>query len=167
MEQLSDIQSRIYAFIARTIQTEGLPPTNREIGRVLGLSSTGHVEHHLRMLEKKGWIIRVPGKGRGIKLPKTATGIPLQGTIAAGVPLDIFPDPPQFLPIAEQLFGTREGIYALQVRGESMVEDHICDGDYVVIQPQAIYQDGDVLVAAHLQEGENGSATLKRVFSGI
>lgn len=163
MEPISDIQSKIYKFIVHTIETEGLPPTNREIGRALEISSTGHIEHHLRMLVKKGWIIKLQGKGRGIKLTKRP-GIPLKGTIAAGRPLDIYPDAPHLLEVVDHSFTQRGEIYALLVRGESMIEDHICDGDYVVIQPEASYQNGDIVVATHLQGGEGGSATLKRLF---
>ena len=87
MEPISPLQHKMYELIVRAIETEGMPPTNRELGRALGMPSTGHVNHHLSMLEKKGWIRRVPGKSRGIKLLKRSVGIPLKGAIAAGVVL--------------------------------------------------------------------------------
>ena len=166
MEPVSDIQRKIYEFIVHTIETERLPPTNREIGRALGLSSTSHVEHHLKVLAKKQWIVRMPGKGRGIKLIQRR-GIPLKGTIAAGRPLDIYPGTPDLLEMGEHFFAQRSDVYALLVQGESMIEDHICDGDYVVIQSETSYQNGDIVVATHLQGSEGGSATLKRVFQEV
>ena len=166
MEPVSDIQHKIYEFIVHTIETEGMPPTNREIGRALGMSSTSHVEHHLKALAKKEWIIRMPGKGRGIKLIQRS-GIPLKGTIAAGRPLDIYPGAPDLLEMVEHSFVQRSDVYALLVQGESMIEEHICDGDYVVIQSEASYQNGDIVVATHLQGSEGGSATLKRVFQEV
>src|SRR5881398_2260616 len=91
-EQASDIQRKMFNFIVKYIKAEGMPPTNREIGRELNIASTGHVDYHLTMLEKKGWISRQPKKSRGIKLTKQARGIPVKGRIAAGEPLDIFSD---------------------------------------------------------------------------
>jgi len=163
MEPISPLQRKMYELIVRALEAEGMPPTNREIGRALGILSTGHVNHHLSMLEKKGWITRVPGKSRGIKISKRPAGIPLKGAIAAGAPLDIYPDAPHSLQV-ESTFVQYEGVYALIVRGQSMIEDSICDGDYVVIKPLPTYHNGDIIVATHLQGGVNGSATLKRLF---
>ncbi|HLZ56543.1 MAG TPA: transcriptional repressor LexA [Ktedonosporobacter sp.] len=164
LEQASEIQRRMYDFIVSYMRAEGMPPTNREIGREMHIASTGHVDYHLTMLEKKGVITRQPKKSRGIKLTKQATtGIPVMGTIAAGEPLDIFSDASQSVDVGQQI-SESENSYALIVRGRSMIEDHICDGDYVVIKPQATCQNGDIVVAVHMQEGISGSATLKRFF---
>ncbi|HYT34167.1 MAG TPA: transcriptional repressor LexA [Ktedonobacteraceae bacterium] len=161
-DQTTDIQQRMYNFIVNYIKTEKMPPTNREIGRELNIASTGHVDYHLTMLEKKGWITRQPKKSRGIKLTKPVTGIPIWGSIAAGQPLEISTDPEQLLDAGREL--EHDGSYALVVKGRSMIEDHICDGDYVVIKPQDTCNNGDIVVAVHLQEGVSGSATLKRFF---
>lgn len=164
LEQASEIQRRMYDFIVNYMKSEGMPPTNREIGRELNIASTGHVDYHLTMLEKKGLISRQAKKSRGIKLIKPAQeGIPVMGTIAAGEPLDIYTDPTASIDVGNQ-FVDAENTYALVVRGRSMIEDHICDGDYVVIKPQATCQNGDIVVAVHMQEGESGSATLKRFY---
>jgi len=163
LEQASEIQVKMYDFIVRYMKSEGMPPTNREIGRELQIASTGHVDYHLTMLEKKGLISRQAKKSRGIKLTKQSTGIPIMGTIAAGEPIDIFRDPSMSVDLGSNLVDA-ESSYALVVRGRSMIEDHICDGDYVVIKPQSICQNGDIVVAVHMQEGESGSATLKRFF---
>lgn len=166
LEQASDIQRRMYEFIVSYMKLEGMPPTNREIGREMQIASTGHVDYHLTMLEKKGLISRQPKKSRGIKLTKPSTnsgGVPIMGTIAAGEPLDIFPDSAQTVELGHELVDS-ESAYALVVRGRSMIDDHICDGDYVVIKPQSTCQNGDIVVAVHVQDGVNGSATLKRFF---
>ena len=163
MEPISHIQRKMYDCIVRSLQTEGMPPTNRELGRKLGISSTGHIDHHLSELEKKGWITRIPGKSRGIRLTQRATGVPVKGTIAAGVPLDIYLDVPSLLRV-DGLWTQTEESYALLVQGDSMIEDHICNGDYVIIQPVLTCHDGDIVVVTHLQDGVNGSATLKRFF---
>ena len=165
VEQASEIQQRIYDFIEMYINTEGMPPTNREIGHAMNIASTGHVDYHLTMLEKKGWITRQAKKSRGIKLivPSQNQGIPVKGCIAAGEPLDIYTDAVDSVHLGPSFVETQDA-YALVVRGRSMIEDHICDGDYVVIKRQATCQNGDIVVALHLQEGPQGSATLKRFF---
>lgn len=164
LEQASEIQRRMYDFIVSYMRSEGMPPTNREIGRELKIASTGHVDYHLTMLEKKGLISRQAKKSRGIKLTKqTHEGIPVIGTIAAGEPLDIYSDATESVDVSSS-FTETDNSYALVVRGRSMIEDHICDGDYVVIKPQSTCQNGDIVVAVHMQEGVNGSATLKRFF---
>lgn len=160
-EHTSDIQRRIYEFIVEYIREQGMPPTNREIGSAMKIASTGHVDYHLSMLEKKGLIARESKKSRGIKLPQQQWGIPVEGSIAAGEPLDIFTDPEkQRLDVGRDL--EQQGTYALVVKGRSMIEDHICDGDYVVIKPQTTCANGDIVVAVHMQD--NGRATLKRFF---
>lgn len=165
LEQASEIQKKMYDFIVAYMKSEGMPPTNREIGREMQIASTGHVDYHLTMLEKKGLISRQPKKSRGIKLTlsRPSEGIPVMGTIAAGEPLDIFSDATQSLDIGRDLVD-KENSYALVVKGRSMIEEHICDGDYVVIKPQSTCQNGDIVVAVHMQEGISGSATLKRFF---
>jgi repressor LexA len=163
-EQASEIQRSMYTFIAQYMKAQGMPPTNREIGQAMHIASTGHVDYHLGMLEKKGLISRQPKKSRGIKLTRPANGVSVVGSIAAGEPLDIFAEADQrFVDVGSSL-AENENAYALVVKGRSMIEDHICDGDYVVIKPQKTCQNGDIVVAVHMQEGVSGSATLKRFF---
>ena len=166
LEQASDIQRRMYEFIVSYMKREGMPPTNREIGREMQIASTGHVDYHLTMLEKKGLITRQPKKSRGIKLTRStpvSSGVPIIGAIAAGEPLDIFTETSRTIEVGSNLVES-ENTYALVVKGRSMIDDHICDGDYVVIKPQSTCQNGDIVVAVHMQDGVNGSATLKRFF---
>lgn len=162
-EQTSELQRKMYEFIVKYMKLEGMPPTNREIGREMQITSTGHVDYHLTMLEKKGLISRQSKKSRGIKLVNQQTGVPVYGTIAAGEPLDIFEEADQTIELGQNLVDA-ESAYALIVKGRSMIEDHICDGDYVVIKPQDTCQNGDIVVAVHTHEGVSGSATLKRFF---
>jgi repressor LexA len=159
-EHTSDIQKRIYDFIVEYIRDEGMPPTNREIGSAMNIASTGHVDYHLSMLEKKGYITRESKKSRGIKLVQHPFGIRVMGSIAAGEPLEIFTDPSESLDTGRDI--EQQGTYALVVKGQSMIEDHICDKDYVVIKPQKTCENGDIVVAVHLLG--NGRATLKRFF---
>ena len=159
-EHTSEIQKKIYQFIVEYMREEGMPPTNREIGSSMKIASTGHVDYHLSMLEKKGFITRESKKSRGIKLVQQPYGVPVMGSIAAGEPLDIFTDSSETLDVGHDL--EQQGAYALLVKGQSMIEDHICDQDYVVIKPQATCENGDIVVAVHLQG--SGRATLKRFF---
>ena len=161
-ESLSDNQARIYAFIEDYILQNGRPPTNREIGEAVHISSTGHVDYHLSVLEKKGRIQREPKKSRGIRvLQPQPRGLPIEGTIAAGHPLDIYAaDQREALDLTTH---TRE--YVLLVRGDSMIEDHIADGDFVLIQRDAYIHDGDIIVATRRTgTAEAAAATLKRLY---
>jgi repressor LexA len=159
---LSDNQARIYSFIQEYTRREGRPPTNREIGAAVSIASTGHVDYHLTVLEKKGLIQRDRKKSRGIRLAQSDTrGLTIAGTIAAGEPLDIYQDEPrQALDLGAH---TRE--YVLLVRGDSMVDDHIASGDYVLIDPDAYVAEGDIIVATRKTgSGDAGAATLKRLY---
>src|SRR5579864_4489307 len=160
-ERSSDMQRKIFEFIADYIRTKGWPPTQREIAVAMGLASTRRVGHHLSILEKKGYITRQAKTSRGIELTKPLRGVRVMGRIAAGEPLEIFEDPVETIDVGRDL--ERENTYALVVKGRSMIDDHICDGDYVVIKRQSICQNGDIVVAVH-REGSSGSATLKRFF---
>jgi repressor LexA len=161
--ELSDPQRKIYRFIERYTHEYGRPPTNREIGNEVGIQSTGHVDYHLTMLERKGYITRERRKSRAIRVlrPEHPQGIRITGTIAAGAPLDIFSDSQQ-----DTLdLNTHAREYVLQVRGSSMIEDHIQDGDYVLVLPRTQIHDGDIIVATHkVANGDGGAATLKRIY---
>lgn len=160
----NDNQTRIYNFIVKYMAREGQAPTNREIGEEVGIGSTGHVDYHLAALEKQGKIFRLERKSRGIRLTETAPrGLIIEGTIAAGEPLEIFPasPDPERIDLAQH---TSE--YVLRVRGDSMIEDHIASGDLVLVQRDADIRDGDIIVATKLNAdtSEGGAATLKRIY---
>ncbi len=173
-DELSERQRSLMAFIEEYFDGHGRPPTNREIGNGLGIPSTGHVDYHLKALEKKGYISREQRTSRGIRIINSlrvvvnevvtaARGVPIIGTIAAGSPWDVADTTDDMLDVNPQTFGPRA--FALRVKGKSMIEDGILDGDYVVIDPF----DGqpkmrDIIVATNTAAGGSGAATLKRFF---
>lgn len=162
MANLSNLQTDIYEFIREYIDREGRPPTNREIGAQVKIESTGHVDYHLSVLEKKGYIERDRKKSRGIRVvQKEPRGLIVAGTIAAGQPLEIALDQ-----ATERLdLGVHAREYVLRVQGTSMIEDQISDGDYVLVDPDAYIGDGDIIVATQRTgSGEAAAATLKRLY---
>ncbi|HEY7833297.1 MAG TPA: transcriptional repressor LexA [Ktedonobacterales bacterium] len=161
MANLSNLQAEIYEFIRDYIQREGRPPTNREIGAQVKIESTGHVDYHLSVLEKKGYIARDRKKSRGIRIVgQQPGGLVIAGTIAAGQPLDIAQESSERLDLGVH---TRE--YVLRVRGTSMIDDQIADGDCVLVDPDAYVGEGDIIVATQRTgSGEAAAATLKRLY---
>ncbi len=159
--EMSDIQSKILAFIEEYTRKHGRPPTNREIGAKVQIHSTGHVDYHLTVLERRGYIVRERKMSRGIRLAtQEPAGLRMYGTIAAGQPIDIFADqqePPLDL-------GRHQREYVLKVQGNSMIDDHINDGDCVLVLPDVAINDGDIIVATHWTAGADGAATLKRIY---
>src|SRR4051812_9985233 len=136
--RLTERQREIYEFIREKIETRGYGPTVREIGEGFGIKSPNGVMCHLNALVSKGLVERAKGKARAIQLmdyhrPAGAAELPLMGLVAAGSPLEAVAQEER-LNFGE-LFGGPEH-YALKVRGQSMIEDHIDDGDYVVIRRQ-------------------------------
>ncbi len=171
-EDLSERQVALLQFIESYIQEQGRPPTNREIGADLGILSTGHVNYHLSVLEKKSYISREPRKSRGIRVlrslippeyvPEERT-IPIMGTIAAGSPLEFFRGHGDLLDWVNPSHYA-SGAYALQVKGDSMIEDGILEGDYVIVEPNHDPHQRDIIVATNTLAGAEGAATLKRFF---
>jgi repressor LexA len=165
LEQLTSRQREIYQFIRSKIQGRGYGPTVREIGNEFDIKSPNGVMCHLKALQKKGLIHREPNMSRAIQLlddptsaPAVPSGIKLIGRIAAGSPIEAIEQADE-----ELMFTDWEGAddkFALQVTGESMIEEHIADGDYVIIHKQEQARDGQI-VAVRDEEGE---ATLKRFF---
>ncbi len=154
---LTDRQRQIYDFIQDKIESRGYGPTVREIGTAFNIKSPNGVMCHLKALEKKGLIIREGFSARAIQLvdhhPR-ANGLPLLGLVAAGSPtLAVEQDERVEF---KELFGGPDH-YVLRVRGQSMIDDHIEDGDYVVIRKQETAQDGERVVAMI-----NDEVTLKR-----
>ncbi len=147
----------------------GRPPTIREICAAVKINSTSHINYHLRILERQGLLRREPGS-RGF-MPTLPTGLAVRGSIAAGEPLDLFgddmPEMLEFDAIAMTAIPirTRREIYALRVRGDSMIEDGILNGDYVLIAPGTTVANGAIAIATrNSANGGRGAATLKRVF---
>ena len=161
-------QRQIVDFIAQYIQKQGYAPTLQEIANSLGVSSLATVHEHLETLEEKGLIKRKPGKNRSIELINThidftterELDIPVLGFIAAGAPIEPHTDPNATIGIAPSFVTGKKRVYVLQVRGESMIEAQIMDGDYVIIEETDEARNGQIVVAML----ENGFATLKRYY---
>jgi repressor LexA len=168
-----DLRTRIYDAVEAYWLMQGRPPTIREIGAAAGGAAPGLVAYHINVLVLQGRLRKKPGV-RGIFLAHPF-GLPVKGTIAAGLPLDLFDDGEQELLEFGELRSAPLGfpvgapplreIYALRVRGQSMIEDGILNGDYVLITPAQTVENGIIAVALHRAgTGDRGAATLKRVF---
>ncbi len=166
---LTDRQRQILDLIAETVRDRGYPPSVREIGEAVGLSSPSTVHSHLSALERAGYLRRDPSKPRAIEvidngLPETSLhrapvrDVPLVGRIAAGSPILAEEDIQEIYPLPAELVGN-DPVFMLDVRGDSMIDAGIFDGDYVVIRRQSVANDGQ-LVAALVSEEE---ATVKRL----
>ena len=163
---LTPRQLKILSVIKKAVEDQGYPPTMREIGQAAGLSSTASVTYQLQILEEKGWIRRDAARGRAIEItlpgqdgeaaPQDKTRlIPLVGRIAAGNPILAEQEVEEVLPLPESIVGKGD-LFLLQVKGDSMIDLAICDGDFVVIRSQKDAQKGEI-VAAMI----DGEATVK------
>lgn len=160
-------QQQILDYIKQYIQSYRSAPTLREIAEAIGVGSLATVHEHLQTLEKKGLITRTSGKNRSIELVKTEMNFevegfeaPILGFIAAGAPIEPYTDPNATMNLPRELVSGKKRTYVLQVRGQSMIDDHINDGDFVVIEQTETATDGEIVVALL----DNGMATLKRFF---
>lgn len=160
-------QKQILEFLNIYIGKFGHAPTLVEIAKKIGVKSLATVHEHLQTLEKKGLIKRSSGLVRGIeivdqKISNIVKGIelPLSGFIAAGLPIEPYTDPSATFAVAPNLVSAQKKSYVLQVKGESMIEDGILDGDFVVVEETNQAKNGDIVVAMI----DNGVVTLKRFF---
>lgn len=161
-------QRQILNFINQYIQKNGLAPSLRQIAESIGVSSLATVHEHLQILETKGVLKRFKGSIRGIKLadewqvPYQTSGVelPILGFIAAGQPIEPYTDPNATLSVPPKMVSEKKPTFVLQVKGNSMIEDGILDGDFVVMEQQEEAKNGDIVVALL----ESGFATLKRYF---
>ncbi len=161
-------QRQILGFIRQFIETNGCAPTLRDIADAIGVNSLSTVHEHLTTLESKGLIKRKYGKARSIKLtqenevftPPKGISVPILGFIAAGAPLEPHTDPNATLDISPSFVSGKRRVYVLQVRGNSMIEEQIRDGDFVVVEETENANNGEIVVALL----DNGMATLKRFF---
>jgi len=165
--ELTARQITILDFIKTSSESQGYAPSMREIGEAAGLNSPASVKYQLDILEEQGFIRRDADRGRAMEvvLPDHMSGagahtdktrfIPLVGSIAAGVPITADQQIEETLPLPESLVGKGD-LFMLKVKGESMINAAICDGDYVVIRQQKDANNGDI-VAAMI----DGEATVK------
>jgi repressor LexA len=169
-------KQRIIEFIEETLRARGYPPSVREIAQAVGLASTSAVHHHLSSLERDGLLERGATQSRALRLTPAAHSsaaddritnledrrahvLPVIGEIAAGGPIEAYQDVTETLSVPE-LLAPGGDAYVLRVRGDSMIDAHIEDGDLVVIRPQQTARNGDIVVA----QVEENAVTLKRFF---
>ena len=169
---LTKRQQEIFDFIRKYSAKYGYPPTVRDIGKAVGLASSSTVHAHLANLEKIGLLRRDPSKPRAIELLDRAVGnavdsvrqifptegLPVLGSVAAGQPMLAEENIEGYVSIPD-IAGGREGEYLLRIRGDSMVEAGILEGDHVVVHPQETARNGEIVVALLGEE-----ATVKRYF---
>jgi len=174
----ADRKLKILNHIAATLRARGYPPSVREIALAVGLSSTSAVHHHLMILEREGYLERGAAQSRAIRLTPTAAIqmglthelvpqsvsadahiVPIIGEIAAGGPIEAYQDASESMAVPD-LLAPGGDAYVLRVRGNSMIEEHIADGDFVLIRPQTTARNGDIVVA----QVEENAVTLKRFF---
>jgi repressor LexA len=156
-------QKEILDFLARHIERKGYAPTIEEIGDHFGLSSLATVHKHLTNLQTKGLIKRAWNQSRALELVPTqvkvqAVELPLLGRVAAGTPIEAI-QASETIFVPEDMVGRRE-TYVLQVKGDSMIEEQIRDGDYVIVENRKIAREGEMVIA--LIDGDK--ATLKKFF---
>lgn len=167
-KNLSDKQLAILEVIQRSVATLGYPPSMREIGDAVGLSSLSSVTHQLNQLELSGYLRRDPNRTRALEVlidvsrPEggvesdsptpigDATMVPLVGRIAAGIPITADQQVDEVFPLPRQLVGKGD-LFMLKVAGDSMIDAAICDGDWIVVRQQKTAENGDI-VAAMLDE---------------
>jgi repressor LexA len=158
--QLTRRQQDIYDYLRDNAERFDHPPSYDELCEQLGLRSRGSLHKHIQALIQAGLVQPLDGMHRGIRLVEegeSQPGIPLLGTIAAGQPIQAVPQP-ETLQVPEELLGRRP-CYALRVRGDSMIEAGILDGDYVVIEQRDSARNGEIVVALI----DNDEVTLKRI----
>ena len=160
-------QRQILDFIRQFIQANGSAPTLKQIAGAIDVSSLATVHEHLQALEEKGLIKRKHGKSRSMELTEVDSNLvsesfdaPILGFVAAGAPIEPYTDPNATMNIPAAFVSGKKRTYVLQVRGQSMIEDHINDGDFVVLEQTEYANDGDIIVALL----DNGMATLKRFY---
>ena len=167
MPKLGKTQKAVYTFICDYIESNLIPPTVREIGAAVGLKSTSTVHMHLQNLSAKGLIILNPSKQRSITLPKATAAmgiasVPLVGNVAAGQPILAEENIQEYLSIPGSFLRGRTlgEVFALNVRGNSMIEIGIHDGDMIIVDKGSQASEGDIVVARVGDE----TATVKRLY---
>ncbi len=172
MKDLSAKQRRILDYIRDFIDEHDYPPSIRQIQEACDISSTSVVDYNLRILERLGYIRRDREVSRAIELiagrrPRVVP-VPIIGTIAAGQPIPVPAadtwqdyDPENAIEVSPEMLGNRENVYALRVKGQSMIDALVNDGDIVLMQAASAAQDGDMVAAWLKREQE---ATLKKLY---
>jgi repressor LexA len=168
MEDLTERQRKVLDFIYEFVEGNGYPPTHEEIQFEVGLSSKSHVHFYLKALEREGYIERAPNIPRGIRLTSkgdrdrfTNIKVPFLGQIAAGEPISFSDAGHETIELTRDIVRDGDGLYALRVKGDSMVDALINDGDIVVMKHQQEAGNGE-MVAVRLKDHDE--TTLKRFY---
>jgi repressor LexA len=163
-------QRQIVDFLAQYIQKNGFAPTLQEIATAINVSSLATVHEHIQALERKHIVKKHEGAVRGIELldrtflnVSESIDLPWLGYIAAGSPIEPHPDQDASFKVSPEMISGKKRSYVLQVKGQSMIEDHIDDGDFVVIEETQDVNNGDIVVALL----DNGLATLKKYYKEV
>ncbi|MBR2603694.1 MAG: transcriptional repressor LexA [Bacilli bacterium] len=167
MEKLTVKQNLVLDYLKRSIAKNGYPPTVREIGKALDLSSPATVQAHLNTLEAKGYIKRGNSKNRAIELlinndyiESDTVDVPLLGKVTAGNPIEAIEMPDEFFTLPASMIPTKKEVFTLKVSGTSMINAGVHDGDIVIVQRQATAENGDMVVAMT----EDNEVTLKTFY---
>lgn len=167
MERLTNKQNQVLDYIKQSIAKNGFPPTVREIGSALGLSSSATVHAHITTLENKGYLKRVGAKNRAIELlvkneyeKEDVVDVPLLGKVTAGSPIEAIEIPDEFFTLPSYLIPAKKEVFTLRVSGESMINAGVHDGDIVIVQRQQVANNGDMVVAMT----EDNEVTLKTFY---
>ncbi|UDM31671.1 transcriptional repressor LexA [Lentilactobacillus laojiaonis] len=163
-------QFEILNYIWDKVSEHGYPPTVREIGEAVHLSSTSTVHGHLSRLEKRGLILKDPAKPRALEvteagleflgISKDTDKIPMLGTVTAGEPILAVEEATSFFPLPPNLANEESGLFMLQIRGTSMINCGILNGDYVIVKKQSTANNGEIVIALT----DENEATCKRFF---
>ncbi|HAJ33604.1 MAG TPA: repressor LexA [Candidatus Atribacteria bacterium] len=156
---LSSNLTKTFQLIQKKIKESGYPPTVREICKAVGVTSSATAHKYLTILEERGYISREKERSRAIKIIPQTKKVPVVGSVAAGEPLWALKDITEIIPIPEELSGSEES-FMVKVEGDSMIGDHILDGDYVMVKPQQDADNGDIVIALLNQE----EVTVKRLY---
>lgn len=146
MIKLTARQQQVFDVIKSHMEDTGCPPTRVELAKILGFKSANAAEEHIKALARKGAIEIIEGASRGIRLPEEARGIPLVGRVAAGNPILAQEHIEDYLPIPQNFFHPPAD-FLLEVRGMSMRDAGILDGDYLAVRETKVAKNNDIVVA--------------------
>ena len=168
MEKLTNKQENVLIAIKKYIANNGYPPTVRELGSLLNLTSTATIQSHLQTLERKGYIKKSNVKNRTLELlvpneydtNNPVMDIPLVGKVTAGSPIDAIEIPNEYFSIPITMIPKGKQVFALNVSGESMINAGIYDGDTIIVERRPNAENGEIVVAMN----DNNEATVKRFY---
>lgn len=163
MKNLTKRQQETLSYVTRVKSEKGYMPTIREISEALNLKSTSSAFAHLQALEKKGYVKRDPTKPRALEIipqiRRELIEIPVIGTVAAGTPILAHQNIEEYFPVPYDMLHGRTEVFMLHVKGDSMINANICNGDYLMVEQKDTAENGEIIVALI-----DDSATVKRFF---